>query len=73
MLTIKTTGDDAWDTDRLLLNTLLGYDMIINGKYVRIISDATDGNVIVQPLDIKGTEKGKPYLLPVHNIEIEVL
>ena len=73
MLTIKTTGDDAWDTDAKLITALTGYDVAVNGTHVEIRGANDDGMIIVRPLDINHFPGGPVFLMDAHNIEIEVL
>lgn len=72
MLTIKTTGDDAWDTDARVIDALTGYHAVVNGDYAEI-RGSNDGKILLLPLDIHNNPRGDAYFKDAANIEIEVL
>lgn len=75
MLTIKTTGDDAWDTDARLLDALRNYYVTVEGDArtfeVRGCND--QGYALLQPLTSEGNPLGEAVFIDAHNITINVL
>ena len=46
MLTIQTTGHDAWDTDARLIDALEGMQVKVNGELVEVIGATDDGHIL---------------------------
>lgn len=68
MLTIRTTGDDAYDTDALLIAALEGYEANVNGESMVILGiDGADGSMMASPLDGSTVRA-----IPIEGTEIEV-
>jgi hypothetical protein len=75
MLTIKTTGDDAWQTDAILIDALRAAHVTIEGKTYEIIEATDVGEISLRPVvhGIASIHDADIVTKDAHNITIEVL
>jgi hypothetical protein len=73
MLTIKTTGDDAWNTDRRLLDALRCYHVRIGGEEAMIRGTLDDGGLVIYPVRDGQPMRASARLIETDGITIEVL